>query len=103
MLQSLFISLHLLLLRGGTVMVYEINEVNDRPVGKPQEKVLMNIVASFPSVKNQGFIDQERSKQTTKGDATSLRQLRTIYRVPRPSFALLAATRNLHTHNHYHW
>jgi hypothetical protein len=27
----------------------------------------------------------------------SLRQLRTIYRAPRPSFALLAATRNLHT------
>jgi hypothetical protein len=24
--------------------------VNDRPVGKPQEKVLMNIAASFPSV-----------------------------------------------------
>jgi hypothetical protein len=24
--------------------------VNDRPVGKPQEKVLMKIAASFPSV-----------------------------------------------------
>jgi hypothetical protein len=24
--------------------------VNDRPVGKPQEKVLMNIAGSFPSV-----------------------------------------------------
>jgi hypothetical protein len=27
----------------------------------------------------------------------SLRQLRTIYKAPRPSFALLAATQNLHT------
>jgi hypothetical protein len=24
--------------------------VNDRPVGKPQEKVLMKIAASFPSI-----------------------------------------------------
>jgi hypothetical protein len=36
-------------------MVYEINEVNDRPVGKPQEKVLMNIAASFPSVNKPRF------------------------------------------------
>jgi hypothetical protein len=28
---------------------------------------------------------------------TSLRQLKTIYKAPRPSFALLAATQNLHT------
>jgi hypothetical protein len=27
----------------------------------------------------------------------SLRQLRTIYKAPHPSFALLAATQNLHT------
>jgi hypothetical protein len=50
-------------------MVYEINEVNDRPVGKSQEKVLMNIAASFPSVKKPRYVNQERSKQTTKGDA----------------------------------
>jgi hypothetical protein len=31
----------------GAVMVCEINEVNDRPVGKPQELGVMNIVASF--------------------------------------------------------
>jgi hypothetical protein len=31
----------------GTVMVCEINEVNDRPVGKPQEQGVMNIAASF--------------------------------------------------------
>jgi hypothetical protein len=50
-------------LAGGAVMVYEINEVNDRPVGKPQEKVLMNIAASFPSVKKPRYVDQEKSRQ----------------------------------------
>jgi hypothetical protein len=44
-------------------MIYEINEVNDRPVGKPQEKVLMNIAASFPSVKKPRYVDQEKSRQ----------------------------------------
>jgi hypothetical protein len=48
---------------GGAAMVYEINEVNDRPVGKPQEKVLMNIAASFPSVKKPRYIDHEKSRQ----------------------------------------
>jgi hypothetical protein len=36
--------------------------VNDRPVGKPQEKVLMNIAASFPSVKKPRYVDQERKE-----------------------------------------
>jgi hypothetical protein len=31
----------------GAVMVCEINEVNDRLVGKPQEQGVMNIAASF--------------------------------------------------------
>jgi hypothetical protein len=31
----------------GAVMVCEINEVNDQPVGKPQEQGVMNIAASF--------------------------------------------------------
>jgi hypothetical protein len=48
---------------GGTVMMYEINEVNDRPIRKPQEKVLMNIAASFPSVKKPSYVDQEKSRQ----------------------------------------
>jgi hypothetical protein len=43
--------------------MYEINEVNDQPVGKPQEKVLMNIAASFPSVKKPRYVDQEKSRQ----------------------------------------
>jgi hypothetical protein len=34
----------------------ELMKWNDRPVGKPQEKVLMNIAASFPSVKKPRFI-----------------------------------------------
>jgi hypothetical protein len=38
-------------------------KLNDRPVGKPQEKVLMNIAASFPSVIKPRYIDQEKSKQ----------------------------------------
>jgi hypothetical protein len=32
-------------------------------VGKPQEKVLMNIAASFPSIKKPRYIDQEKSRQ----------------------------------------
>jgi hypothetical protein len=38
-------------------------KLNDRPVGKPQEKVLMNIAASFPSVKKPMYVDQEKSRQ----------------------------------------
>jgi hypothetical protein len=38
-------------------------KLNDRPVGKPQEKVLMNIAAIFPSVKKPRFIVQEKSRQ----------------------------------------
>jgi hypothetical protein len=35
----------------GAVMVYEINEVNDGPVGKPQEQGVINIAASFSLIK----------------------------------------------------
>jgi hypothetical protein len=38
-------------------------------VGKPQEKVLMNIATSFPSVRNQGMSIRRRANNTTKGDA----------------------------------
>jgi hypothetical protein len=52
----------------------------------------------FPSVKKPRYVDQERKEPIRlKVMLASLRQLRTIYRAPRPSFALLAATRNLHT------
>jgi hypothetical protein len=46
----------------GAVMVCEINEVNDRPVGKPQKQGVMNIAASFPSVRNQGYQSSRRTK-----------------------------------------
>jgi hypothetical protein len=36
-------------------MVCEINEINDRPVGKPQEQGVMNIAASFSLSKKQRF------------------------------------------------
>jgi hypothetical protein len=52
----------------------------------------------FPSVKKPRYVDQERKEPIRlKVMLASLRQLRTIYRAPLPSFALLAATRNLHT------
>jgi hypothetical protein len=59
---------------GAVMMVLEsllafVDEVNDQPVGKPQEKVLMNIAASFLSVKNQGMSIRRRADNTTEGDA----------------------------------
>jgi hypothetical protein len=52
----------------------------------------------FPSVKKPRYVDQERKKPIRlKVMLASLRQLRTIYRASRPSFALLATTWNLHT------
>jgi hypothetical protein len=68
-----------------------------RQLGNSNGKYDEHSGKSFPSVRNQGLIVQEKSRQTTEGDAASLRQLGTIYRAPHPSFALLAATRNLHT------
>jgi hypothetical protein len=46
----------------GAVMVCTINEVNDRPVGKPQEQGVMNIAASFALVRNQGYQSSRRPK-----------------------------------------
>jgi hypothetical protein len=52
----------------------------------------------FPSVKKPRYVDQERKEPIRlKVMLASLRQLRIIYRAPRPSFALLVATPNLHT------
>jgi hypothetical protein len=36
---------------------------------EPQEEGVMNIAARFPAVKKPRYVDQERSKQTTEGDA----------------------------------
>jgi hypothetical protein len=52
----------------------------------------------FPLVKKPRFIVQERKEPIQlKVMLASLRQLRTIYKAPHPSFALLAGMRNLHT------
>jgi hypothetical protein len=51
----------------------------------------------FPQLRNQGLSFRRGANKRLKVMLASLRQLRTIYRVPHPSFSLLAATRNLHT------
>jgi hypothetical protein len=58
----------------------------------------MNIAARFSLSKKPRYVDQERKKPIRlKVMLASLRQFRTIYKASRPSFALPAATRNLHT------
>jgi hypothetical protein len=74
------------------------DEVNDRPVGKPQEEGMMNIAASFFLSKKPRFVDPVgKSQYSWRWCLLASRQLWTIYRAPRPSFALPAATWNLHT------
>jgi hypothetical protein len=51
----------------------------------------------FPQLRNQGLSFRTGADKRLKLMLASLQQLRTIYRAPRPSFALLAATWNLHT------
>jgi hypothetical protein len=65
---------------------------------KPREEGIMSIAARFfPQLRNQGLSFTRGADKRLKVMLASLRQLRTIYRAPRPSFVLLAATRNLHT------
>jgi hypothetical protein len=59
---------------------------------------MINIAARFSSVTKPRYVDQERKETIRlKVMPASLRQLQTIYRAPRPRFALRAATWNLHT------
>jgi hypothetical protein len=51
----------------------------------------------FPQLRNQGMSIRRGANKRLKVMLASLRQLRTIYKAPRPSFSLLAATWNLHT------
>jgi hypothetical protein len=51
----------------------------------------------FPQLRNQGMSIRRGANKWPKVMLASLRQLQTIYRAPRPSFALLAAAQNLHT------
>jgi hypothetical protein len=53
----------------GAVMVCEINEENDRLVGKPQEQGVMNIAASFSLSKKPRFNCPGGGQNTTEGDA----------------------------------
>jgi hypothetical protein len=70
-------------------------KLNDRPFGKPHEKVLMNIAASFPSVRNQGMSIRRRETIRLKVMRTGLATAsNNLYMAPRPSFA---AIWNLHT------
>jgi hypothetical protein len=46
------------------------DEVNDRPVGKPQEEGMMNIAASFSLSKKPRFVDPVGKTQTQEGDAS---------------------------------
>jgi hypothetical protein len=45
------------------------DEVNDRPVGKPQEQGLMNIAASFSLSNETKVVNPVGGRQTTEGDA----------------------------------
>jgi hypothetical protein len=45
------------------------DEVNDRPVGKPQEEGMMNIAARFSLSKKPRFIEPVGKSQTQEGDA----------------------------------
>jgi hypothetical protein len=45
------------------------DEVNDRPVGKPQEEGMMNIAASFFLSKKPRFVGPVGKGQTQEGDA----------------------------------
>jgi hypothetical protein len=58
----------------------------------------MNIEADFPSVKKPSFVDQERRDRRLKVMLVSFATAPdNLYMAPRPSFALRAATWNLHT------
>jgi hypothetical protein len=65
---------------------------------EPQEEGMMSIAAKFfPQLRNQVLSFRRGADKRLKVMLASLRQLWTIYRTPHPSFALLAATQNLHT------
>jgi hypothetical protein len=45
------------------------DEVNDQPVGKPQEEGMMNIAASFSFSKKPRFVGPVGKSQTQEGNA----------------------------------
>jgi hypothetical protein len=59
---------------------------------------MLSIAARFfPQLRNQGLSFRRGADKRLKVMLASLRQLQTIYKAPRPSFALRAARWNLHT------
>jgi hypothetical protein len=67
------------------------------PLGTPRGRCDEYSSKIFPQLRNQGLSIRRGANKRLKVMPASLRQLRTIYKAPCPSFALLAATRNLHT------
>jgi hypothetical protein len=67
------------------------------PLGTPRGRCDEYSSKIFPQLRNQGMLIRRGADKRLKVMLASLRQLRTIYKAPRPSFAFLAATRNLHT------
>jgi hypothetical protein len=72
-------------------------DVNHRLVGNPKRKVWW-VKQQISLSKKPRFIKSSRKKPNSRRWCLlASRQLKTIYKAPRPSFALPAATRNLHT------
>jgi hypothetical protein len=74
-----------------------VDNVNDRPVGNPKRR--FDEYSSKFSLSNETKVINPvgKSQYSRRRCPLALRQLRTIYKVPRPSFALRVATWNLHT------
>jgi hypothetical protein len=67
------------------------------PLGTPRGRCDEYSSKIFPQYETKVCRSGEERAKRLKVMLASLRQLWTIYRAPRPSFALLAAMRNLHT------
>jgi hypothetical protein len=67
------------------------------PLGTPRGRYNKYSSKIFPQYETKVYQSGEERAKRLKVMLASLRQLRIIYRAPRPRFALLAATRNLHT------
>jgi hypothetical protein len=70
--------------------------VNHRPVGNPKRKVWW-VNQQFSLSKKRRYVESRKKPNSRRWCLLASRQLRIIYKAPRPSFALLAAMRNLHT------
>jgi hypothetical protein len=67
------------------------------PLGTPRGRCDEYSSKIFPQYETKVCRSGEERAKRLKVVPASLRQLQTIYKTPRPSFALLAATQNLHT------